>query len=113
MTVKLSRKKVFFAGKEEMAQAVRTVLRRNSCYKEFVEQKAGSIFITSVKPSWYLLGTQMTITLQDAGEQTGVQVETMSQPFIFGDALNYYGRYIDDFFNDLAVGDYTAIRKEG
>jgi hypothetical protein len=43
----------------------------------------------------------MTIELQPIPTGTQVVAQTKSQLFIFGDVLDYYNRYLSDFFTDV------------
>lgn len=84
-----------------MGLAVRTVLSRRPPYLRTIESEAGNSFSTNVKPSPWLLGTEMTIELQPIPTGTQVVAQTKSQVYIFGDVLDYYNRYLSDFFTDV------------
>jgi hypothetical protein len=43
----------------------------------------------------------MTIELQPIPTGTQVVAQTKSQVYIFGDVLDYYNRYLSDFFTDV------------
>lgn len=87
-----------------VAAAVRIVLSRRPPYDHATELKRDAIFKANVKPSRWLLGTDMTIELQPSPAGTQVVAKTASQWFIIGDVFDYYNRYLLDFF--------TAVRAE-
>ena len=66
-----------------------------------VETERDKAFVTNVKPSWWLLGTEMTIELRPTPTGTQVVAQTKSQPFIFGDVFDYYNGYLCDLFRDV------------
>ena len=101
MTVRRRKTESFNATCAEVGLAVRTVLSRRPPYLRTVETEAGNAFATIVRPSPWLLGTEMTIELQPIPTGTQVFAQTKSQLFIFGDVLDYYNRYLSDFFTDV------------
>ncbi len=101
MTVRRRKTESFNATCAEVGLAVRTVLSRRPPYLRTIESEAANSFSTNVKPSPWLLGTEMTIELQPIPTGTQVVAQTKSQLFIFGDVLDYYNRYLSDFFTDV------------
>ena len=97
MTVQRHQTEFFGATCPEVAVAVRTVLSRCPPYVRMAETEGGSVFETNVRPSWWLLGTDMTIELQPTPTGTQVVAQTKSQWFIYGDVFDYYNRYLRDF----------------
>ncbi len=103
MTVRRHKTESFNATCPEVAFAVRKVLSRCPPYVKMVETAEGKAFATNVKPSPWLLGTNMTIELQPIPTGTQVVAQTKSQLFIFGDVLDYYNGYLCDFFRDVGA----------
>ena len=101
MSVRRQKDDYFDAPQHIIADAVRIVLSRCSHYVGTTETKKNSIFDTNVRPSWWLLGTDMTIELQSSSSGTVLIARTTSQWFIMGDVFNYYNRYLHDFFGDV------------
>jgi len=101
MTVRRHSDDYFEAAPPAVAGAVRIVLARRPPYIQTSELEKDVVFKTNVKPSWWLLGTDMTIQLQPSSGGTQVVAKTQSQWFILGDIFNYYNRYIRDFLRDL------------
>ena len=101
MTVRRHSDDYFDAAPPAVAGAVRTVLARRPPYVQMNETEKDAVFKTNVKPSSWLLGTDMTIQLQSSSGGTQVVAKTQSQWFIFGDVFNFYNRYIRDFLRDL------------
>jgi hypothetical protein len=84
-----------------VANGVRTVLAKKPPYRNTIEVAKDTLFKTNVKPSWWLMGTDMTIKLQPSSGRTQVVVKTQSQRFVVGDIFDCYKRYIRDFLRDL------------
>lgn len=101
MTVHRQANDYFEAAPPAVASAVRTVLARRPPYRDTIEIEPEAVFKTNVKPSWWLLGTNMTIRLQPSSGGTQIIAETKSQSFIWGDIFDFYNRYIQDFLRDL------------
>ena len=101
MTVRRHSEEHFEAAPTAVASAVRTVLARRPPYGRADEMEKDAVFKTNVKPSWWMAGTDMTIHLQPSSRGTQVKVDTKSQWYIMGDAFDYYGRFLRDFFGDL------------
>ena len=101
MTVRRHSDDCFDAVPAVVAKAVRTVLARRPPYAKVNEAEKDRIFKTNVKPSWWLLGTELIIELQPSSGGTQVRVDTKSQWFIMGDVLDYYNGYIRDLLRDL------------
>jgi hypothetical protein len=83
------------------AQAVRRVLESNPRYRNTAEMAQDSRFATNIKPSWWLLGTNMSVSLADCDTGTMVTVQTRSQPYIMGDIFCCYDRYIRHFLEKV------------
>ena len=101
MTVLRYSDQLFDAPLAMVANAVRAVLIRKPPYRNTIEVSKDTLFKTNVKPSWWLMGTDMTIKLQPSSNRTQVVVETQSQWFVFGDVFDCYNRYILDFLRNL------------
>jgi hypothetical protein len=101
MSVRRQKDDCFDATPPAVAAAVRVVLSRRPPYIHTTETQRDTRFKTNVKPSWLLLGTDMTIELQPSPTGTQVVAKTASQWFIAGDVFNYYNRYLRDFFRDV------------
>jgi hypothetical protein len=100
MTVRRQGEATFANEKAALVGATRTILAGNPIYKDTLESADGS-FTTSVKPSFYLMSTPMTIAFEKVGTAITVKVSTTSQAFLMGDAFGYYDRYIHDFLDEL------------
>jgi len=100
MTVRRQGEATYNIDRAILVGYTRTILAANPIYKNTKESGDGS-FITSVKPSFPLAGTPMTISFEQVGANTIVKVSTTSQPFIIGDRWGYYNRYIRDFLEEL------------
>lgn len=87
---------------------IRDILAKESTYRRTRKQDDGMMFITTVKPHWWLLGTAMTILLSPEGEKTKVSAEIKSQPLILGDVFGFYQRYIDSFLSAVAKASEQA-----
>jgi hypothetical protein len=92
---------LFDAPLVTVANGVRAVLVKKPPYRNTIEVAKDTLFKTNVKPSWWLMGTNMTIKLQPSSDRTQVVVETRPQWFITGDIFGCYNRYIRDFLRDL------------
>jgi hypothetical protein len=101
MTVRRNSDDYFDAAPSTVASAVRAVLSRRPPYIKTSETEKDVLFKTSVRPNWWLLGTNMTIQLQPSLGGTQVIAETQSQIFILGDVFDFYNRYIRDCLRDL------------
>lgn len=101
MSVRRQEDDCFDASPPVVAAAVRVVLSRHPPYIHTTETQRDTTFKTNVKPSWWLLSTDMTIELQPSPTGTQVVAKTVSQWFILGDVFDYYGRYLRDFFRDV------------
>ena len=101
MTVRRHSDDHFDAELRAVANAVRTLLARRPPYAHTTELETGAIFKTIVRPSWWLLGTEMTIQLQPSSGGTQVVADTKSQLFIMGDVFGYYNRYLREFVQEL------------
>src|SRR5687768_11301145 len=108
MTVKESDRRIFGAEVSfgDVVAGVRKVFDSNTIYKRTGERISGDgqgvVFYTYVQPNVPLiLGTDMYIRVEPAGEQTAVTVTTESQTFIVGDIFGAYAWYIRTFFERL------------
>ena len=114
MTVRRHSEDFFDAAPSAIASAVRLVLARGPHYVLTSETEKDAVFKTNVKPSWWLLGTDMTIHLQPSSGGTQVVATTESQGFIRGDVFNFYNHYIQDFLRDLRTeSQETGIVRNG
>jgi hypothetical protein len=86
---------------EMVAEGVRLVLAKRPPYRNTSEVEKNTLFKTNIKPSWWLLGTSLTVELQSVSGGTKVIAKTKSQIFIFGDVYDYYNGYLRDFLEDL------------
>jgi hypothetical protein len=87
--------------KDIVAQQTKIVLGMNLVYRNLKEITEGTVFKVRVKPNIFLLGTDMTIVLDENDSATTVTTTTTSQPFIIGDVGGFYYRYVRDFLNAL------------
>jgi hypothetical protein len=101
MTIRRHSDDYFDAEPSAVASAVRLVLARRPPYVLTSETEKDTIFKTNVKPSRWLLGTDMTIQLKLSPGGTQVVASTESQWFILGDVFDFYNRSIRDFLRDL------------
>lgn len=101
MPVRRQQDDCFDATPLDVAAAVRVVLSQRPPYVHMTETQSDTSFIANVKPSWWLLGTDLTIDLHPSPAGTQVVAKTTSQWFILGDVFNYYNRYLSDFFRDV------------
>src|SRR5689334_14780948 len=84
-----------------LRQSVKNVLRDQSIYKHVGEKKDGMVFKVKIKPSVWLLSTDMAITLKETDSGTVVEIVVTSQPWIFADITGTYSRYIRNFLRNL------------
>lgn len=101
MSVRGQKADRFDAAPAAVAAAVRAVLSHRPPYISMAETERDTAFETNVKPSWWLLGTDMTVELKPSPTGTEVVAKTKSQWFIFGDVFDYYNGYLRDFFKDV------------
>lgn len=101
MTVRRKSEEAFKANRVTVAEAIRNVLKATLYYRNAAEHKRNSQFTTYVKPHWWLIGTNMSISLEDANSGTRVTVQTKSQFFILGDVFHSYNRLIQRFWHNL------------
>src|SRR6267378_333049 len=115
MSVRRQKDDHFDATPPAVAAAVRVVLSRHPPYHCTTETAKDAAFKTNVKPSWWLLGTDMTIELQSSPTGTQIVAKTKSQWFILGDVFDYYNRYLRDFFRDVQaeLQSHTTERSPG
>ena len=103
MTIRRQSDDFFEAAPPAVATAVRTVLSKRPPYVKTSETEKDTVFKTNIRPSWWLVGTDMTSRLQPSAGGTQVVATTKSQWLIMGDVFNYYSRYIQDFLKDLRI----------
>ena len=99
----------FDVSPEVAAKAVRLALRHRR-YRDTEEVEPGKQFVTNVKPSWWLLGTEMTVRVEPLGSGAKVVAETWSQAAIRGDVFGFYDRYLRDLIVEVeaALSDDSA-----
>jgi hypothetical protein len=103
MAIRRTAIQVFPIEKAQVVERVSQVLQSKDKYRRVSKQELDNetIFITSVKPNFILLATEMRINIKVVESGTSVEVLTVSQLFIIGDAFRLYDRYIRDFQRDL------------
>ncbi|MEP6774134.1 MAG: hypothetical protein ABJA50_00950 [Chloroflexota bacterium] len=102
MTVRVAAEQPFRLNKADMASYAQDVLSHDPLYKRVSEGNNGTYFSAVVQPNVPLmLGTDMTVTLDESDGITKVQVSTLSQPLIMGDVFGMYNRYMTEFFRKL------------
>jgi hypothetical protein len=102
MTVSVTAQQTFQADKARVSSYVRETLDRNPIYKRVYERPDGARFSAIVRPNIPLiLGTDISIRLEEVGDRTTVTATVESQAFIMGDAFGFYERYIREFFTAL------------
>ncbi len=101
MTVRRHSENFFRIAPPAVANAIRTVLARRPPYNRTAEIAKDTLFKVNVKPSWFLLGTTMTVQLHPEDDGTRVITDIKSQFYIMGDIYNFYNRYIYEFLHDL------------
>jgi hypothetical protein len=104
MTVRRRATIDFNAERPAVAAVVKSVLACNPPYRWSREVDPERVFTTNVKPSWWLLGTKMTVELEAAHCPTTMNVQTKSQWFILGDVFGYYNHYIREFESAVREG---------
>ncbi len=110
MTVRQVAEQTFPTDGASASKCVRDVLYGNRIYKRVYERPDGAHFSAIVQPNIPLvLGTDVTVALEEVGAQTRVIATVESQPAIMGDAFGFYERYVRDFFSALQ----RAMQTEG
>jgi hypothetical protein len=99
MPVRRQKDKDYEAPLEAISAAVRVVLARVPPYYRTKESVPLTGFSTSIRPSYRLLPTALTVELKPTSSGTRVVAKTVSQWFILGDFFGYYDRYLREFFN--------------
>ena len=89
MTVKRQGEATFNIDKATLVEATQTILSTNPIYKD-TKKGGDDSFTTTIKPSFYLLSTPMTISFEVVGTAITVKVSTTSQSFLIGDKFGYY-----------------------
>lgn len=113
MPVRRQKDEYYEAPLEAVAAAVRIVLSRVPPYYNTEETVALTGFSTSIRPSYLLLPTAMTVELQPTSSGTRVVAKTVSQWFILGDVFGYYDRYLQEFFNAVVAEMRIPRNQEG
>ena len=113
MPVRRQKDEYYEAPLEAVTAAVRVVLSRVPPYYSTKETVPLTGFWTSIRPSYLLLPTAMTVELQPTSSGTRVVAKTVSQWFILGDVFGYYDRYLQEFFNAVIAELRIPITQEG
>jgi hypothetical protein len=103
MPVRRQKDEYYEAPLEAVTAAVRVVLSRVPPYYSTKETAPLTGFSTSIRPSYLLLPTAMTVELQSTSSGTRIVAKTVSQWFILGDVFGYYDRYLREFFNAVVA----------
>src|SRR3954453_22519900 len=104
MTVRRSAQQIYPLDQAVVAEYASQVLKADSRYRDVLEYRDDkqSRFVTRVQPGFPLvLGTLMTIALEQRDHSTVVDVTTQSQLLITGDIFGLYDEYIRRFFSRL------------
>ena len=101
MTVRRHSENFFRIAPPAVASAIRTVLSRRPPYNRTAEIAKDTLFKVNVRPSWFMLGTTMTVQLSPEHDGTRVITDIKSQFYILGDIFDFYNRYIHEFLGDL------------
>jgi hypothetical protein len=102
MTVRVAAEQTFRMSKADMSAYVQDVLYHDPLYRRVSEGNSGAYFSAVVQPNVPLvLGTDITVTLDESDGTTRVQVSTLSQPMIMGDVFGMYDHYLEGFFGKL------------
>jgi hypothetical protein len=113
MPVRRQKDEYYEAPLEVVTAAVRVVLSRVPPYYSTEETVPLTGFATSIRPSYLLLPTAMTVELQPTSSGTRVVAKTVSQWFILGDVFGYYDRYLREFFNAVVAEMRIPRNQEG
>ena len=100
MTVKRQGEATFSTDRAILVAHTRRILTADPIYRNPKETGDGS-FVTSVRPSFHLASTPMTISFEEVGANTTVKVCTTSPAFIIGNRGVDYNRYIRGFLEEL------------
>jgi len=105
MTVRRSDSVTFSATRDRVAAAVRDALasgRPEYKYIDIQEHADACKWTARIKPAWpLLLSTQLAVSCTLTADGSRVSVETKSQPYIFGDVMNFYRGYIRDLLDTV------------
>jgi hypothetical protein len=102
MTVRVAAEQTFRMGKADMIPYIQDILYHDPLYKRVSEGNGGVYFSAIVQPNVPLvLGTDMTVTLDESDGATKVRVSTLSQSMIMGDVFGMYDRYVTGFLGKL------------
>jgi hypothetical protein len=113
MPVRRQKDENYEAPLEAVTAAVRVVLSRVPPYYSTKETVPLTGFSTSIRPSYLLLPTAMTVELQPISSGTRVVAKTVSQWFILGDVFGYYDRYLREFFSAVVAELRIPRNQEG
>jgi hypothetical protein len=108
MTVRRDSFDYFNASPPSVANAVRAVLARRPPYTQVAEIKKDTFFKANVRPSWWLLRTDMIIQVHTSSGGTEVITRMQSHRLILRDVFDRHNRYIRDFLEALQ----TEIQKQ-
>jgi len=78
MTVEQHTEMIVPSDAHSASGTIRDILATDGTYRLTREQNDGMMFVTTVKPHWWLLGTAMTIRLAPEGAGVRVTVEIKS-----------------------------------
>jgi len=105
MTVHRNATETFDCSKQQLLTCILRVLENGAAeytYTDIVFDEANSVVHATIKPNRrLLLRTKMEIVVCSNGHGCNVTVRTCSQWYVFGDALDFYRRYIRDFLRSL------------
>ena len=105
MTVKRELVEFFNSPSADTSESVLKILKGNqSSYKYVnISEVHESYFMATIRPNFWplLLSTKLEVQVIPDGSQSKVVAKTISQPFLFGDALGFYDGYIQEFLSTL------------
>jgi hypothetical protein len=108
MTVKREKSEIYDDPLPEVLKTTRAILARGQTgwrYEDTVESEGGRVIDTVRKTSrGGVLSTRMQIRIHAFESKTKVVVETTSPWFVFGDAADFYGDYIQDLLGSIGSG---------
>lgn len=109
MTVQRQAQLLVSRDAHHVSQLLRDILASNAIYKHVREEDGGTVFVTTIKPHWWLLGTTMIIMLSPHDSDTMVKAQIISQPWIVGDAFGFYERYLSELLGAVGEADGNLI----
>jgi hypothetical protein len=84
---------------------------RDRAHREGKERYVAARFVTNVRPSRWMMGTEMTIAIRPSLSQHGrthVVADTKSQWFVLGDIEGHYAEHLRVFMAELRAELQTA-----